>query len=297
MFSSNRCTADAVFGLQYLFGPPVEKGFMGNLLYYPITMLGLEPRMSRMLFALPTALLVLAGLWDRFRRRSPTVSISDEARGLLWGCAGAVGAYGVMFMVFAWQDTRYLLPILPPICLGLAYLIDPLIQRIGCQGQRGLLGLMIMVLVSMGAAILHVELEGRRPHNQATWSRLPSLLADYDVLLTDEDPIALGFYGIWTTNRTVVPVLPAGTDWYEDDPAETRRRTGTYQTPYVGLDRAVKPHLDSGRRIAVWLVFPRAHRALLDCLPPEYTLKPWSADIPNGYALVRTPHVTTNDKP
>lgn len=287
IFGSNRLAVDAAFGWQYLFRPPLEKGFMGNLLYYPLTLLGLEPRMSRMLFALPTAGLVLAGLQDRFRTRSLNVPISDEARGVLRGCACAVSAYVGMFMVFAWQDSRYLLPILPLGCLGLAYLIDPFIQRIGAKGRRGLLGLMVLILVAMAAAILHVELQGQRLHNHATWSRLPAVLADYDVLVTDEDPVALGFYRIWTTHRPVVPALSTGTDWFEADPSETRRRTGTYQTPYAGLEIALKPYLDSGQRIAVWLVFPRAHRALLDSLPPEYELKPWAADIPNGYELIR----------
>ena len=62
VYDSNRCAVEAIFSLRYLFAPPIEKGFTGNLIYYPMATLGLEPRMSRMLFAIPVSILVAAGL-------------------------------------------------------------------------------------------------------------------------------------------------------------------------------------------------------------------------------------------
>lgn len=297
IFDSNRYAVDAVFGWRYLFGPPIEKGALGNLLYYPLAALGLDPRMSRMLFALPVALLVLAGGAYRLKLRIRSAPPSAEARSLLVGAGGALLVYLGMFLLYYYQDTRFWLPVLPLICLLAAVWIDPFIGRLGPNVQRLALGAMILVLASMGAAILQVENEGRRLHNYAVWNRLSAVLEPYAVLVTDEDPVALGFYRLWTAERPVVPALPAGTDWYEADPLATRRRTGTFQIPYGGLENALKPHLDAGRKIAVWLVNPRTHLALFDCLPPGYQLKPWTADIPNGFELVRVPPAPTDGVP
>jgi 4-amino-4-deoxy-L-arabinose transferase-like glycosyltransferase len=288
IYDSNQAAVDVVFGFRYLFGPPIGKGFTGNLIYYPMAALGLDPRLPRMLFLPPVALLLVAGLWYRITRRPRPAPRPAEGQWLLRGVACAGIAYLAMFMFFFCQETRYLLAVLPLFCLGAAVGIDPFVAALGPALHRVLLGLMILVALAMGAAICHVEAEGRRDPIHATWSRLPSVVADADVLLTDEDPVVLGFYGIWTAGRTVVPVIPAGHSWLGEDPHELRRRIGTFQAPYAGVRDAVGPHLQPGKRIAVWLRHPRAHRALLDFLLPEYELKPWTTDTPGGYWLTRS---------
>ena len=288
IYDSNRYAVDAVFGVRYLFSAPIAKGVAGNLFYYPLAALGLDPRLSRMLFAFPVAALLLAGLFDRVRRRPRAAApMRPESRSLLWSCALAAAAYLAMFMLYYWQDTRFLLPVLPPACLLAAVAVDPFVERIGARGQRLALGLLLVLLLPLGAATFHVEREGRRPHNHALWSRLPDALADFDVLVTDEDPVALGFHGIWTADRPVVPAMPPDADWYDDDPRETRRQTGAYQTPFVGLPNALRPHLDANRRIAAWFAFPHSAKKWLAVLAPDFVLVPWAEDVPNGYVLVR----------
>ncbi|MBP7274917.1 MAG: glycosyltransferase family 39 protein [Kiritimatiellae bacterium] len=290
VYDSNQCAVDAIFSFRYLIAPPIEKGFTGNLIYYPMAALGLEPRMSRMLFAAPVSLLVAIGLWLRRRRSLPADPVSDEGQWLLWGFAGAALPYVLMFMFLHWQDSRYVLPVLPLICLGLAVGIDPFVARLSVTIRCTLLVCLILVLAAMGSAILQVEREGRRPSSHETWHRLASIRTNYDVLATDEDPLILGFYHIWNPGQQVVPVRPPGSDWPGDHPEDLRRRTGIYMTPCGELHQALLPHLSAGRSIAVWLHSPRSHRPLLDSLPPEYALRPWKADLPHGYELTyRTP--------
>jgi len=285
VYDSNRCAVEAIFSLRYLFAPPIEKGFTGNLIYYPMATLGLEPRMSRMLFAIPVSILVAAGLWTRHQRRVPADPVSNEGRWLLWGFASAALPYILLFMLLHWQDSRHMLPILPLICLGAAVGIDPFIARLSVLMRAMALVCLITVLAAMGSAILQVECEGRRPSLHSTWLRLASLRTAYDVLATDEDPAVLGFYRIWTPEQRVVPVRPPGSDWPGHDPEDLRRRTGIYMTQCGKLDQALLPHLRAGQRVAVWLRHPRAHRPLLDSLPPEYELRPWSNDLPHGYEV------------
>ena len=82
-----------------------------------------------------------------------------------------------------------------------------------------------------------------------------------------------------------------------NSPAMCRRNTELKINAGLCLENALKPHLDAGRKIAVWLVNPRTHLALFDCLPPGYQLKPWTADIPNGFELVRVPPAPTDGVP
>ena len=294
LYDCNRGALDAVFGLRYLFGPPISDGFMGNLMYYPLAMLGLEPHTTRMLFLAPVALGILAGLGFRLTRRPRTESVSDEGRWLVRGFSMVCAVHSGLFLFYFCQDTRFLLPVLPLFCLCLAVWLDPFIARLGPKLQRLAVLLMILVAAAMGAAIFQVEWEGQRHSNHATRCRVHDALAGTDVLVTDEDPSALGFYRIWTTDRAVLPAIPQGFDWFGDRPDELRRQIGTYMTPFIGLPAALKPHLESNQKIAVWLRRPRESLPLLDYLKPGYELQPWGSDLPFAYWLVRS-GTGTND--
>jgi len=89
-------TAQEAFGLRYVFGPPVVKGVMGNLLYYPLSLLGLEPQVARMLFPLPVSIFAAVALVHRWRHPPVTASWSGEARWFLTvsGIAGRTTKFG-----------------------------------------------------------------------------------------------------------------------------------------------------------------------------------------------------------
>ena len=288
-------TAQEAFGLRYVFGPPVVKGVMGNLLYYPLSLLGLEPQVARMLFPLPVSIFAAVALVHRWRHPPVTASWSEEARWFLTVSGIATVLFLGLFMFFSHQQSRYVFPVLPFLCLGLAVMAEPFSAGLRRVTHVQALVLVLACLAAVGASILHVEQAGRRPRLHETWRRLPAALAEFDVFATDEDPAAIGFYGIRTPSGLMVPVIPEGQEYYEDDPVRTRARTGVYRSLYPGLAKTLMPQLEAGRSVAVWLRQPHLHLALLDVIQPHYRLEPWDAVSAYGYRIVPSVEATKGE--
>lgn len=284
---SNHYAVSAVFGLHYLWDPPMFKGVIGNMFYYPLTIFGLDPRVSRMLFALPVSLLILLGLL----LRSGVPRTSDEAAArqpwLIRSGWILLLANGLFYMPYAYQDSRFFLPVLPVACLLIAMLLEPVLNALRSEVSSFLQVLFLLAFMACGSAIAQVEWEGLRPHRSEQWTVLAESLQDVDLLLSDEDPVALGWYGAWNESTPLIPVMGTDGDWYGRTPEQSRKETGSYMQPFPGLGPILDSAVRDGEVLRVWLSNPRGSLRWLEALSDEWEWEAIPSNLDHLYSFRR----------
>lgn len=272
-YDTNRYTIQTVFGAQYLFGPPIEKGSFGNLPYYLFAFLGLDPRTDRMPWIPPVALLVGYGLVCRLRSQL-TFDIAPHARKFVATTWATCLAFTGLFLIYFYQDSRFLLPILPLFFLLAAIPATAILFRM-TPIWRNLLA--SMAIISQSAIALSIAQEESNEWRMSELTRLQILRAahqNFDVIVTDEDPVLLSLTEVWTKEHPCIPFLPAGEDWFPDDPVAHRRECGTYMETYRGSLPVVRNLLRQGRTVCLWVRWPYLYPELTEAFQKEFLLTP-----------------------
>jgi hypothetical protein len=234
--------------IRYLWAPPLINGKFGNLIYYPIAFLGLDPRPERMPSALPVVLLVLFSIFAGIRRKRnvPTSLLPSVT---LWVCL----FYGVACVLYSFQDTRLFLPVLPLVMVMLSPWVANAFERV----PRAILPVVLLVvllgLCSIGLGMICAEAGHIRPSERELGRDLAVAIKDFDVLVSDEDPVLLTHYGVWTEQTPLVPLLLEGELWFPGDPRSLFATNGTVVSPYRGTVADVEEFLADGKRVAVWI--------------------------------------------
>lgn len=272
VYDSGQGGISVEFGAKYLFGPPYEKGFMGNLFYYPLAIAGFDPRMYRMLFPFPVSIALLSGVFLLFKKGTGKGSHTPSLRLFFALAAGALLPYLAMLTVFAYQESRYLVPVLPLICLFLAAFLDPLLDRIGARSLKIAMAGLVAFQTAAGLAITHAEKNIPRIPSCDTWRTLAEIVNPGDILISDEDPTALSWYGVWRPDVHFIPLIKKGTDWVGEDPFESYKERGIYSRLYGGVAKALKPVDFKGREVLVFFYSKRRGFKVLAEELPGYEL-------------------------
>jgi 4-amino-4-deoxy-L-arabinose transferase-like glycosyltransferase len=272
-YDTNRYSLQAVFGAQYLFGPPIEKGSLGNVPYYAAALLGFDPRTERMPWLFPVAGLAVAAFWA-WLRGSTRTAISAAGRRFL--AAAGVGSliFGIVFLFYYYQDVRFFLPVLPLCFVAAAVPLAGFLSAMTAEWRTALAAVCVIGVAAVGLAVLRVEGEGLRPRERDLCARLAVVRPRFEVLVTDLDPVVLGWYGIWTRERPVLPFIRPGEDWFPDDPHAYRRQHGTFMFPSPGTLAMLEPYARRGDAIAFWVRRPALYRDLEAELRRRYVVTP-----------------------
>ncbi len=250
----------SMFSPRYLFGRTVLGSPLGNVPYYALTLLGLDPRPERMPWLMPVALLSAVAVAAAGR----AVLSSLRSRRLAAALVVLPAAYLAAMLLYCFQDARLLAPVLPALFL----LAGPALAD--WMGRRpaaapALLAAAAAVLAADGLAIVRVETAGLRIHERALMERLARVADEIDLLVSDADPALLSHYGLWTRDRRLVPLALPGDVHFAERPGERLRAKGVLVEPYRGTDAVVREALAAGRRVAVWVRWPHwAPRANAD---------------------------------
>ena len=249
-------SATAALNVHYLWAPPLINGSMGNVPYYLLALLGLDPRPERMIL-LPSVVLLLVWFWMCGRRSKPAdTPLETTAFQLVALCAG--GLYGLACMLYSFQEPRFFLPIVPlvfvalsgPLARGAAAL--PAARRMWGEGSL----VVLAGLLGLGAAIVKVETTSARVPERQLLQQLADATRPYDVLVSDEDPVLLTTFGAWTEHTRVLPLLLPDELWFPDDPARLFQEKGVAVEPFAGTVPRVTQALAEGQTVAAWVRRP-----------------------------------------
>ncbi len=266
-------TASQALNMKYLWSPPLIKGSLGNVPYYLLALLGLDPRPERMPL-LPGLALVGIALWWRGRRAR--VAASPEAARLRAVAAGATLLYGGACLLYSFQDPRLFLPIFP--LLGVA-LAEPLRRGLPAGPAAGLwlrrAGVVALAgLIGVGLAIVRVETTSPRVPERELLRRLDRAAAAYDALISDEDPVLLTQAGVWGKRTVVRPLLLPGELWFPESPARLFRERGVAVEPFDGTVEWTRRALAAGRRVAAYIRRPHDRPEAWDRFQAAFELTP-----------------------
>ena len=255
--------------IRYLWAPPLINGRFGNLIYYPIAFLGLDPRPERMPSALPIVLLILFSILAGIRRKR------NVPTSLLPSVTFWVGLfYGVACLLYSFQDTRLFLPVLPLVMVMLSPWVANALERV----PRAILPVVLLVvllgLCSIGLGVICAEAGHIRPSERELGRDLALAVKDFDVLVSDEDPVLLTHYGVWNEQKQLVPLLLEGELWFPDDPLSLFAAQGTVVSPYTGAVAKVGELLADGKRVAVWIRRPHLRREAFTLFSETFVITP-----------------------
>ena len=280
-------SATTALNVHYLWAPPLINGSMGNVPYYLLALLGLDPRPERMVL-LPGAALVLAWFWARGRRQTSEPA-SAETAAFQFLALAAGGLYGAACLLYSFQEPRFFLPIVPlafvalagPLSRGAAAL--PAARRMGEE-----LSLLLLAgLLGLGAAILQVETTSGRVPERQLLRQLAAAAAPYDVLVSDEDPVLLTTFGVWTDRTRVFPLLLPDELWFPDDPARLYREQGVAVEPFAGTVPRVAQALAEGRSVAAYVRRPHTRPAAWQAFTDAFELTPLARGDLAGFCEVK----------
>ncbi|MDY0148836.1 MAG: SUMF1/EgtB/PvdO family nonheme iron enzyme [Kiritimatiellia bacterium] len=280
-------SATAALNIRYLWAPPLINGAMGNVPYYLLAILGLDPRPERMIL-LPFVALLLVWLWMRSRRSQPAgTSLETSTFQHVALCTG--GLYGVACMLYSFQEPRFFLPIVPLVFVALA---GPLARgAAGLPAVRRLWGELSLVvlagLLGLGAAIITVETTSARVPERQLLQQLADAAKPYDVLVSDEDPVLLTTAGVWTAHTRVLPLLLPDELWFPGDPARLFREKGVAVEPFAGTVPSVTQALNEGRTVAAWVRRPHTRPAAWQAFTNAFDLVLLTRDDLPGFYEIR----------
>lgn len=280
-------SATTALNIQYLWNPPLINGTMGNGPYYALALLGLDPRPERMIL-LPGVLLLLICLLVRGRRRGQ-VDHSMAAETFQHMAFGAAGLYGTACLLYSFQEPRFFLPIIPLVFVALAapaargWSTLPFAR----QAAAGLGPALLACLLGLGAAILTVETFSPRVPERCLLQQLARASAPYDILVSDEDPVLLTTFGVWTDHTRVWPLLLPGELWFPDDPARLFTEKGVVVEPFAGTVHRVEQALTKGRSVAAYIRRPHMRPAAWEAFTRAFFLVPLSRENLSGFFEVK----------
>ena len=267
--------ATTALNVKYLFSPPlINPTFgLGNVPYYALALAGGEVRPERLIL-LPGVLLAAGWIWWAGRRgkgggasaaSGDGVAKPAGARGLFvraaW-CAG--GLYGVGCLLYSFQEPRFLLPAVPLAFTACALGLGAASERVFAGRWRWVEALVAAVLAgeaALGAAIVLTEagVPVKRESERAALERLAERAGDFDLLVSDEDPLLLTKY-----LRGRVPFLPMllpGELWFPSDAGRMEalmREKRVAVEPFEGTVPLVWRALREGKRVGVYIRKPSA---------------------------------------
>jgi formylglycine-generating enzyme required for sulfatase activity/4-amino-4-deoxy-L-arabinose transferase-like glycosyltransferase len=267
-------SVSTAFDFRYLLIPPsaagrVENG-MGNLPYYLLTLLGLDPRPERMPLVAPLAVLTIVALFIG----RPWRSLSRSGRRFLLLTALTTVLFGGPFFLYSFQDVRFFLPILPPLFMVAAVPLAAVTEVWSRALQNLVLSVMIVALAAIACSIAHVQVSKKYIHERVLWERMAKAACDFDVLVSDEDPVILTHYGVWNTRTTLVPLLLPDELWFSPDPKQTLVTEGVLVKPFAGTVPLVTEKVEQGRRVAVWIRRPFARRSAYAQFQKAFATRP-----------------------
>lgn len=280
-------SATTALNVQYLWSPPLINGSMGNVPYYLLALLGLDPRPERMIL-LPGVVLLLVYLLAR-RQRAQARDLPIEANVFRLLAIGAAGLYGIGCMLYSFQEPRFFLPVVP---LAFVALAGPLARAgtgfpAGRRIAEAAFPVLLAGLLGLGAAILKVEAFSTRIPERQLLQQLADASAPYDVLISDEDPVLLTTFGVWTGQTRVWPMLLPGELWFPNDPAELFKEKGMAVEPFAGTVPCVTAALAEGRSVASYIRRPHTRPEAWQSFTNAFELIPLVRGNLSGFAEVR----------
>ncbi|MDR0993163.1 MAG: SUMF1/EgtB/PvdO family nonheme iron enzyme [Verrucomicrobiota bacterium] len=271
--------ATQALNIRYLWQPPLINSVMGlgNVPYYLLSLIGLEPRPERLIL-FPGVLFLLVFLLLRSRKVEKPAVAQPIARARLafqvfaWS-AGSLYATGCL--LYSFQEPRFFLPIVPLVFVALS---GPLAR--GTSRTPSMPGLTTLfaplclaVLLGLGAAIVRVETMGRVPERRLL-QELARTAEAYDILISDEDPVLLTTFGVWTSSTRVWPMLLPGELWFPADPEALYREQHVAVEPFEGTVPIIQRALAEGKSVAAYIRRPHVRPAAWASLNEAFLLTP-----------------------
>ena len=274
--------ASTALNVRYLFSPPLINPVfgLGNVPYYALALLGLDPRPERMVFlpGLLVAAAVLGIAACRARGRAPDgEGTGGGAFAALFHpvALGGSGLYLFSCLLYSFQDPRFLLPVMPMAMVSAAVPLGRWSDRLRLASRTWLPGLALGVLaglLALGTAIAWVE-AGHPPRTpqREVFAEIGRRTADCDVLVSDEDPVLLT--RCLAPSVRLQPLLLPGELWFPDDPGELFRTRHVAVEPYEGTVPRIGRALEEGRTVLAYIrkasARPEAWRQFLDAFRLE----------------------------
>ena len=262
------------FDFRYLFAPVLTDGRMssgiGNLPYYLLTFFGLDPRTERMPWIAPIAVLFIVSLFIA----RPWKSLSSSGRRFLLLTGLCAILYAGPFFLCSFQDVRFFLPILPPLFLAAAVPLAAVTGTWSRGLQCLLLSVLVIALAAIACSVAHVQGSAKYIHERVLWERLAHAARDFDMLVSDENPVILSHYGVWNARTVLVPLYPPGEVWFSSDPRRALATEGVLVTSFVGTMPVVTEELKQGRRVAAWIRRSHIQRSVYAQLQEAFVVRP-----------------------
>ncbi len=294
--------ATTALNIRYLFGPPLIPSFfgMGNVPYYILSLFGVDPRPERMIFAPVVFIFIIYFLcrkWRAARGRTAdekaAAAPSDPARlfqSLAWW---AGGLYIIGCLLYSFQEPRFLLPVVPLLMTAFSGALADGIRATRSArwlGEKGAL-ITLCILLGLGLGILRVETEPTlRRSDRAMLAQLAAAAEPYDILVSDEDPVLLTLFGVWSGTTQVLPMLLPGELWFPKDPAALYREKHQAVEPFTGTVPLVGAALDEGQTVAAYIRRSRARPEAWAALNAAFLLTPVeSSGLRNFFVITRRP--------
>ena len=281
MFGDWRLTGYHVFSPEYYAGKtpslawsyawsrPLYGGRFGNVLYYGLAFLGLDPRPERMIWPPPAMLFFIAALV--FCRRTPG---EPWRREFFIAAASGGGCLGLLLLFYCFQDPRFFLALAPLLFLYAGGRMAPLWARLPVAIRNLTMAILTLYMAAALLAEVRVEQVHPRTNERELWTKLGQAVEGYEAIVTDADPALLTFYNIWTAGRRIIPSIAPGDYCLADDPAATFREHHVFAAPYPGTVAAVKAELAARGRVAVWLRHRHYNAAAYDLFHETFAVVP-----------------------
>ena len=255
-------SASNALNVRYLFSPPLINPFfgLGNVPYYALSLIGLDPRPERMIF-LPGLLVAVAAIGIAARRALTAAEAAPApAPGAFASlfhpvALGGSGLYIISCLLYSFQEPRFLLPVMPLVMVSASVPLGRWSDRLRLSARPWFPGLSLGALaglLALAAAIVWVE-AGHPPRTKQrdVFAEIGRLTADCDVLVSDEDPVLLT--RCLAPSVRLQPLLLPGELWFPDDPEGLFRTRHVAVEPYEGTVPRIVRALSEGRTVLAYI--------------------------------------------
>lgn len=251
-----------VFHHGYLLGSTIDNyrfgtTVLGNLPYYTLTFLGLDPRPDRMPWIPPLAMIFIGSAFVR----NAFGSFGPAAKRFLAVTLLLFVFLAAPFFFYAWQDVRFFLPVVPLLFILAAVPIASVLSRLSHGTRSILVSIALIGTLSIVLSTARGEFLDKRVHDRVLWERLDVACREYDAIVSDEDPVILTHYGVWSERTELVPFILQEDKWFPPDPMRLLRETGHVVDSYEGTLQATRRLLAEGKRVCLWVRWPHARKA------------------------------------
>lgn len=263
LYDLTGASMEKLFSWSYLFGPDARGRGLGTVPGYLLAVSGLDPRPDKTLWYFPLSLLIGVPLLRAWWRRENT----EQQRFAATLCLVASVLFSAPFLLYGYQQPRFLLPILPLWTLLMAVVLTRLIASPQAKALlSGLLWTVIAILAAMLAAKVHLQAIPVREPERVLITRAAHAMAGYDCLVTDEDRMLMTRFGAWREYDGLIPIVAAGQPFFTGESMATMRANRSVSRPFEGVQPAIQARLDQNQRVALWLRYPHRNKDVVKAI-------------------------------